>query len=104
MSRGPDATTLLERALLADATACGAEVRVESAAARRWASATFVGARHSFALSGPSGDAALRWISALPEAEFGLRGHIVADLAVISHVRDDHRFTATIEVLTVEES
>ena len=103
MRRGPDATTLLERALLADAAMCGAEVVVESAEARRWASATFVGARHRITLSGPSGDATLRWIAALPEAEFRLRGHLVADVTVAAHARDGAGFRATIEVLTVEE-
>jgi hypothetical protein len=101
--RGPDASRLLERALLSDARRCGAEVRIDSADAQRWASATFVGARHAITLSGPSSDAALRWVSALAEAEFDLRGHLVADLAVVRHVRNVDSFHATLEVLTVEE-
>ena len=82
---------------------CGADARVERIEARRWASATFVGARHSVTLSGPPGDAMLRWLSALPEAEFALRGHLVADLVVVRRVHDDCHFIAEIEVLTVEE-
>jgi hypothetical protein len=103
LTRGPDATALLERALLADAALCGAAVEIDAAAARRWASATFVGARHRVTLSGPADRATLRWISSLPEAEFALRGHLVADLVVESHERSAERFRATIEVLTVEE-
>ncbi|HYW08808.1 MAG TPA: hypothetical protein VE913_17735, partial [Longimicrobium sp.] len=99
-----DATTLVERALLADAGRCAAQVVVTSAGATRWASATFTGARHRFELAGTADTASLRWLSALPEAELGVRGHLVADLVVERHTRDRERFTATIEVLTVEEA
>ena len=103
MRRGPDATTLVERALLADARACGAAIVVVEAEARRWASATFAGARHRFTIAAAAQDASLRWLSALAEAEFRLRGHLVADIAVTAQTRDAAGWTATIEVLTVEE-
>jgi len=75
-----DAGTLLARALVADAARRGLAVTVRDWRSHPWASATFVGSRH-VAILVVEGDAAA-WLAALPEAEFGLRGHIVADLVV----------------------
>ncbi|MFT3967348.1 MAG: hypothetical protein QM690_15840 [Sphingobium sp.] len=50
-----------------------------------WASATFIGARHRLVLVLRGDDAASRagaLASLLPEAEFAIAGHLVADLAV----------------------
>jgi len=103
MSRGPDAGTLLSRALHEAATRAGCPIELVSADWTRWASATFVGARHVLTLSAASGAAFEKWLEELPESDFALRGHIVADL-VIEGVRRDLRVTfATIEVLTVED-
>ena len=95
---------LVERALIVDAHSCGTAVTVSEAGATRWASATFTGARHRFELGGAADAESLRWLSALPEAELTVRGHLVADLVVVRHARDAAGFTATIEVLTVEEA
>lgn len=103
MSRGPDAATLLERAIVAQAAAAGIVVEVASAEWTRWASATFAGARHTLRLTGAPIVQARDWIAGLPEAEFALRGHLVADLAVEAWASDGARFTATLAVLTVEE-
>ena len=78
-----DAGTLLARALVADAARRGLSVTVRDWRSHPWASATFVGNRHVATLV-VEGDAAA-WLGALPDAEFSLRGHIVADL-VAAHV------------------
>src|SRR3546814_1170120 len=46
MSRGPDAGTLLTRALIAAAAADGVACAITDADWTRWASATFTGAQH----------------------------------------------------------
>ncbi|MEI9849675.1 MAG: hypothetical protein WDN24_01135 [Sphingomonas sp.] len=103
MSRGPDAATQLARALLAGAAASGCPVRVDAASCERWASATFTGARHMLNLSGDAGPAIEDWLAGLPEAEFALRGHLVADLGVEAVRREGGTVTALVEALTVEE-
>lgn len=103
MSRGPDAETLLRRALEAGADAAGCPVTLAESDWTRWASATFTGARHLLALTAPPSPALDAWIAGLPEAELRLRGHLVADL-VVEHVRRaEGAVTASLEVLTVEE-
>ncbi|MCE7797711.1 hypothetical protein LWE61_14265 [Sphingobium sufflavum] len=70
-----------------------------------WASATFVGARHGVTLV-IRGDnvevraAALR--QSLPDAEFALAGHIVADLSVDHCSADDDVWLLTLSILTIE--
>jgi len=103
MSRGPDATTQLERALVANAEATGCAVAIAEADLTRWASVTFAGARHMLTLTGGACPALSRWIAALPEAEFALRGHLVADLSVEAVRREGAEVTVMLEVLTVEE-
>lgn len=101
MSRGPDVTTLLTRALVADAATAGLAITVDRAAARRWASATFTGARVRLILSGAAD--ATAWVAALPEADLPVRGHLVAEVAVLEVARDGDTLTATVEALTVED-
>lgn len=103
MSRGPDAATLLERALLASAEAAGCPVTIAEAELTRWASATFTGARHMLTLAAQASPPLTRWLAALPEAEFALRGYLVADLCVEAVRREGGDVTAMLEVLTVEE-
>ena len=103
MSRGPDAATLLERALVAHALAAGCAVEVTAIDSARWASATFVGARHLVALTVTSAPALYDWLSGLPEADLVLRGHLVADLVVEHILREDQMVTLALEILTVEE-
>lgn len=98
MSRGPDAATLLERRLRIAAETAGVAVGVGEAEWTRWASATFVGARHRVTIAG-SGDAFQAWVAALPEADLPLRGHLVADVAIVARQADG----VMLEVLTVEE-
>lgn len=103
MSRGPDAASLLERALVAGAKATGCAVTIPSWEVERWASATFVGARHVLTLASTRSPHLDQWLTALPEAEFALRGHLVADLKVMRVIRDGDAVSAMLEILTVED-
>ena len=103
MSRGPDAATLLARALTGSAAAAACPVTLVSSDWSRWASATFTGARHSVVLSAPPSPALIAWIATLPEAELVLRGHLVADLSVIAVRHAGDEITMGLEILTVEE-
>lgn len=103
MSRGPDAATLLDRALRADAARAGLALDIAEAVATRWASATFTGVRHALTLTIDTADAADAWLAALPDADLPLRGHLVADAAVMRSERSGRQIRAAIEVLTVED-
>jgi hypothetical protein len=103
MSRGPDAATQLERALLASAGAAECPLAIIEADLTRWASVTFTGARHMLTLAGRASAALTRWVDALPEAEFALRGHLVADLSVEAVRREGSEVRVMLEILTVEE-
>ncbi len=100
MSRGPDATTLLERRLRIAAEAVGVTIAITASDATPWASATFNGARHRLTLVG-EGAAFKRWVAALPDIDLPLRGHLVADLVVRRAVAGES--VVVLEVLTVEE-
>lgn len=103
MSRGPDVTTLLERRLLLAGQAGGHGITIDGIGSTPWASATFNGARHRVRLGGRATAELEAWLQALAEAELPLRGHLVADLAILSSKVDGDRLCAEIEVLTVEE-
>ncbi|GGA58340.1 hypothetical protein [Sphingomonas psychrolutea] len=102
MSRGPDAGTLVARAIEHDARRAGCAMVLALAESSRWASATFVGARHGLALDGPDDAAFAHWLAGLPEADLPIRGHVIADLAIVSVARAAGRATASLEALTVE--
>ena len=102
----PDATSALLRAIAAQFAARDG-FRVESIRSRSWASATFIGARHElvFGLSGASADAAANtFLARLDGIEFALRGHIVADIALVSDERRADGARIAIEALTVEDA
>lgn len=103
MSRGPDAGTLMMRALEASAAMAGCPVTITSSNQRRWASATFLGAQHRVTLAGSPSPELEAWVAALPESEFALRGHLVAELGVLRISRDGDAVSADLEILTVEE-
>ncbi|MFC0204876.1 hypothetical protein [Novosphingobium soli] len=77
-------------------------------AERPWASATFAGARHALALHF-SGEAAMaageEFIAALPDHEFALAGHVVADatVAAIEHRLSPPSLTVEVELLLLED-
>lgn len=103
MSRGPDAGTLLERALYRASCDAGCPIQIVESDWVRWASATFLGARHAItatALASPALDA---WLATLAEAEWTLRGHLVADISVAGVTRAGNDVRIEIEALTVAE-
>ena len=75
---------------------------------RSWASVTFSGARHriDFTLAGPdAGTAADVLLGNLEEAEFNLRGHILADLSLVAEDRGEAgKVRISLEALTVEDN
>src|SRR3546814_19441870 len=64
----------------ADGVACA----ITDADWTRWASATFTGAQHRLTLSGAFTPALDDWLTALPDREFALPGHLVADLTILA--------------------
>ena len=103
MSRGPDVATLLERALLESARTADCPLALRVSAMTRWASVTFTGAKHLLTLTGEASSELDAWLAALPEAEFALRDHLVADMVVLSVRREEGSAAVVLEVLTVEE-
>lgn len=99
MSRGPDATTLLARAI----ERSGPGVTVSTSEAAPWASVTFAGARHRLTVEARATAGLDRWLARLPEAEFALRGHLVADLTVTRVEHCEGHASVSIEALTVED-
>jgi hypothetical protein len=80
---------------------------VEEIRSRSWASVTFTGARHelAFRISGAGADqAAERFVANLGAAEFDLRGHILADIALVEEERGRDRALIRVEALTVEDA
>lgn len=89
----------------------GGEAEMRAHRERPWASATFTGARHywTFAVTGDQQQAwAHRVEATLPEHEFSIRGHLVADALVTQYraetLEDGRAATiVTLEILTLEE-
>jgi hypothetical protein len=76
---------------------------------RIWASAAYAGARHrvTFELAGDGRDeAADAFLNGLEGREFTLRGHLLADIALLSKERlgAPDRLRIGIEALTIEEA
>jgi hypothetical protein len=79
---------------------------LEEIRSRRWASVTFRGARHelAFSLDGEGAEeAAARFVSGLGAGNFALRGHLLADLSLVSDERRPGFARIRLEALTVEE-
>jgi hypothetical protein len=101
-----DAATALLRALRGAFGAFGGTLVVEELRSRRWASITFTGARHElrFRLEGPdAGAEATRFLATMEAAEFALRGHVLADIALVFETREEGCAVIAIEALTVED-
>lgn len=97
----------LGRALRAHFVHFAGAVAIEEQACRPWASITFSGERHRICLrlSGASAAAAADgFLDGLGEREFDLRGHILADIALVADERDPDAVRLTLEALTVEAS
>lgn len=100
---GLEADARLRRALVLNAAAARAEVKIARTASTRWASATFTGARHELELTATASDAFEQWFADLPEADLPLSGHLVADLKIVAVSQAGDDLTVTLEVLTVED-
>jgi hypothetical protein len=100
-----DPASALIRAVL---TLARGEAALDEHRGTSWASATFTGMRHVMrvTLAGSEGVATGEWLaSILPDHEFCIRGHLVADIAISAvHRRAEGTpaMTLTIEALTVE--
>ena len=73
---------------------------------REWASITFSGARHEITLRlvGAEADAAAdAFAASLDAAEFRLRGHILADIALVAREATGDGVRLSLEALTVED-
>lgn len=93
------------RDALAEALAArgGEGVVVSASRSRSWASATFEGARHQLEVRLPA-DAVAAFEQGLREAEFSLRGHLLADIAIAGRKAVDGDVLLEVEALTIEES
>lgn len=101
MSRGPDAATLLRRAIEANARRAGCSIGIADCHSERWASATFVGGRHRLTITASQSAALDRWVAALPDADLPIRHHLVADVVLAGTRRSEDALSVTIEALTV---
>jgi hypothetical protein len=98
-----DATTALLRALAPHFA--GLELIVEEIKSRSWASATFVGAHHELGLrlQGDGAEAAAGQFAArLDVRQLKLRGHILADIALLASEPTEDGIRLQLEALTVE--
>lgn len=103
MRAAMDLGTVLARAIEGSARAAGCRVEAQTVGATRWASATFNGARYQLRLASPAGAAFDRWLAGLPERDFAIRGHLVADLATQAVRREAEAVEADLEILTLED-
>jgi hypothetical protein len=104
--RVTDSATALIRAVRARFALQGVDFAIEELRSRSWASVTFAGARHelAFRVEGERAeDAAGCFLGGLDAAEFSLRGHMLADIALVSEERRPDRVRIALEALTVEE-
>lgn len=97
-----DCGRALVHALTRSAAAQGCAVTVTDQGWRRWASATFAGARHRLGVSGAPSPALDAWLSRLGDAELSIGGQLVADLGVMAVAREAGETRAAIEVLTLD--
>ncbi|HEX8572708.1 MAG TPA: hypothetical protein VF759_08150 [Allosphingosinicella sp.] len=78
---------------------------IEEVISRRWASATFRGARHELAirLDGDGAEAAAgRFLSGLDARRLTLRGHLVAQVSLVAEERRPGCARIRLQALTVE--
>jgi hypothetical protein len=81
----------------------GEGASVTAQPSQNWASATFAGARHRLEIRLPARSAAA-FEEGLAEAEFSLRGHLLADIAISARKAAGEEMLLELEALTIEES
>lgn len=94
--RGPEPGRVLAAALIARLPAGTTLIDQQRTP---WASATFVGTRHNLRLSCPDDAALAAFTDGIADADFALRGHLLADISA-SHI--DH--VLSVEALTLVEA
>ena len=103
----PRAASGLLRGLLDRVDAERDRILLTEASSVDWQSLTFTGEQHRLVMRITGGDAASiadALTDGLADAEFSIPGHIVADIAALSVVRDtDGSVSVRIEALTVAE-
>lgn len=99
-----DVGAILMRSVGTAAQRAGCPIDITENAWRRWASATFSGARHTLSFHAPPSATLDDWLGGLAEAALALPGHFVADLNVVAVRRSGARIDVDLEVLTVEVS
>ncbi|HET9811063.1 MAG TPA: hypothetical protein VFP53_05125 [Sphingomicrobium sp.] len=107
LAMSPAAAALL-RALLRRAGVQRDRILLTEFRSTDWQSLTFIGEQHRIRLRIPSPDAdetAASLVNGLPDAEFSIPGHVVADVAIIGEPerQPDGSVAILIEALTVEE-
>jgi hypothetical protein len=83
----------------------GEDCTVPDSGLTPWASATFIGARHAITLLLEGEDSGVRaqaLAAILPESDFAIPGHIVADLSVDGIAPDPQGARLTLSILTIE--
>lgn len=102
----PSAADELRRLAVVNFVNFAGSVEVDEVVSQSWASITFSGERHQIRLrlEGPrAGEAADAFLDGLSEREFELRGHILADIALVSEERPStQQVHLCLEALTVE--
>jgi hypothetical protein len=101
---GNDATSALLRAIRRKLRGC--VVNLLNFRSHSWASVTFTGARHELRIriEGEEAQAeADRFLSNLDCAEFPMRGHLLADIALVSRENVGDAVELALEALTVED-
>ena len=94
-----DATTELLRALQ---RAARGGLSFDLILSRRWHSNTFDGSRHQVRLRTDEDTAALL-VATMDTRRFRMRGHILADIALVASEQDEDGTRLTLEALTVED-
>ena len=86
----------------------GRSAQIATHREKNWASITFAGSRHTLELTFAGAEAVSAgetFIAALPDHEFAIPGHLVAEANVVAvdHRLDPPHMTVTCEVLMLEE-
>ena len=98
-----DVGNLLARSIEIGARGLHCAVRARPLHATRWASATFSGARHALRLDAAPVPAFFEWLTALPERDFAIRGHLVADIVTREVRQLPDAVEVDLEILTLED-
>jgi hypothetical protein len=101
VTRPPDYARRLARALERAGDAAGIDLAWTAEESHPWASALFVGARHTLVAVAPTSPALAAFLAALPEADLPILGGHVADLVVASEAADGTTRTR-LTALTIE--